>query len=218
MARLATQIMLGSKMSDLDLKPRRIPHYGVKESVFPFNMFPEVDPLLGPEMRSTGEVLGLSHSYGRAFFKAQEATQATLPLDGVVLFTIADRDKTAALEPVRLFRDLGFRIVATKGTHEFLKQNGIETEQVYKIGFGRPDLVDAIKNGKIQLMVNTPSGRQSTQDSSEVRKAAIKYRIPYITTTAAAIAAAKGIAARREGAPNVRTLQEYHGRILQDGA
>ena len=213
MARLATQIMLGKKLSELDLKPLLIPHYGVKESVFPFNMFPEVDPLLGPEMRSTGEVLGLSHSYGRAFFKAQEATQSPLPLDGVVLFTIADRDKTAALEPVRLFRDLGFRVLATKGTHEFLSQNGVESEPVHKIGFGRPDLVDAIKNGEIQLMVNTPSGRRSTRDSSEVRKAAIKYRIPYITTTAAAIAAAKGIAARREGTPKVRSLQEYHARI-----
>ena len=213
MARLATQIMLGRSMSDLDLKQPLIPHYGIKESVFPFGMFPEVDPLLGPEMRSTGEVLGLSHSYGRAFFKAQEATQAPLPLDGVVLFTIADRDKTAALEPIRLFRDLGFRIVSTKGTNEFLRQNGIETEPVHKIGFGRPDLVDAIKNGEIQLMVNTPSGRQSARDSSEVRKAAIRYRIPYITTTAAAIAAAKGIAARREGVPKVRPLQEYHGQI-----
>ena len=213
MARLATQIMLGRSMSDLDLKQQLIPHYGIKESVFPFGMFPEVDPLLGPEMRSTGEVLGLSHSYGRAFFKAQEATQAPLPLDGVVLFTIADRDKTAALEPIRLFRDLGFRIVSTKGTNEFLRQNGIETEPVHKIGFGRPDLVDAIKNGEIQLMVNTPSGRQSARDSSEVRKAAIRYRIPYITTTAAAIAAAKGIAARREGVPKVRPLQEYHGQI-----
>ena len=215
MARLAMQIMLGKKIADLDLNRQVIPHYGVKESVFPFNMFPEVDPLLGPEMRSTGEVLGLSHSYGRAFFKAQEATQATLPLEGVVLFTIADRDKTAALEPVRLFRDLGFRIVATRGTHEFLAVNGLESQQVNKFGFGRPDLVDAIKNGEIQLMVNTPSGSQSAKDSSEVRKAAIKYRIPYITTTAAAIAAAKGIAARREGAPKVRSLQEYHGRIMQ---
>ena len=213
MARLATQIMLGKKISDLKMKPRLIPHYGVKESVFPFNMFPEVDPVLGPEMRSTGEVLGLSHSYGRAFFKAQEATQAILPLDGVVLFTIADRDKNAALEPVRLFRDLGFRIMTTRGTYDFLKQHGIETEPVHKIGFGRPDLVDAIKNGEVHLMVNTPSGRQSTRDSSKVRRAAIKYKIPYITTTAAAIAAAKGIAARREGTPTVRSLQEYHERV-----
>ena len=215
MPQLATRILLGQKVSDLDLKPRLIPHYAVKESVFPFNMFPEVDPLLGPEMLSTGEVLGLSHSYGRAFFKAQEATQATLPLQGVVLFTIADRDKTAALEPVRLFRDLGFRIVATRGTHEFLREHGIDTEPVHKLGFGRPDLVDAIKTGEVQLMVNTPSGRQSTWDSSEVRKAAIKYQIPYVTTTAAAIAAAKGIAARRQGAPAVRSLQQYLARVAE---
>jgi carbamoyl-phosphate synthase large subunit len=213
MARLATQVMLGKRLADLDLKPRHIPHYGVKESVFPFNMFPEVDPVLGPEMRSTGEVLGLSQSYGRAFFKAQEATQVTLPLEGTVLFTIADRDKTAAIEPVRRFRDLGFRILTTAGTHDFLLSQGIETEPVKKIGFGRPDLVDAIKNGEVQLLVNTPSGRQSSRDSSNVRKAAIKYKIPYITTTAAAIAAANGIAARREGAPKVRPLQEYHADI-----
>jgi carbamoyl-phosphate synthase large subunit len=209
MARLATRVMLGAKIAELDLAPRPIAHYGVKEAVFPFNMFPEVDPILGPEMRSTGEVLGLSHSFGRAFFKAQEATQVTLPLAGSVLFTIADRDKKAALEPVRRFRDLGFGIMATPGTHAFLKDSGIEAERVQKLGYGRPDLVDAIKNGEVQLLVNTPSGRQSAQHSSEVRRAAIKYKIPYITTTAAAIAAAKGIAARREGAPKVRALQAY---------
>jgi carbamoyl-phosphate synthase large subunit len=215
MARLATQVMLGKSLSDLELKQHHIPHYGVKEAVFPFNMFPEVDPVLGPEMRSTGEVLGLSHSFGRAFFKAQEATQVTLPLEGTVLFTIADRDKTAALEPVRLFRDLGFRILATRGTHHFLKSHGIENEQVQKIGLGRPNLKDAMKNGDIQLLVNTPSGRESAEDSSEVRKTAINYKIPYITTTAASIAAAKGIAARREGEPKVRPLQEYHKNIRQ---
>ena len=215
MARLATQVMLGKKLADLNLQHRIIQHYGVKEAVFPFNMFPEVDPVLGPEMRSTGEVLGISHSYGRAFFKAQEATQVTLPLEGTVLFTIADRDKTAALEPVRLFRDMGFRIMATRGTHAFLEQKGIAAERVQKLGLGRPDLVDAIKNDEVQLLVNTPSGRRSTHDSSEVRKAAIKYKIPYITTTAAAIAAAKGIAARREGVPKVRPLQEYHDNIRQ---
>jgi carbamoyl-phosphate synthase large subunit len=213
MARLATQVMLGKTLSELNLKQHFIPHFGVKEAVFPFNMFPEVDPILGPEMRSTGEVLGLSHSFGRAFFKAQEATQTTLPLNGTVLFTIADRDKTAALEPIRLFRDLGFRIMTTPGTCAFLKENGIEAEPVQKIGYGRPNLVDAIKNGEIHLLVNTPSGKKSSQDSSEVRKAAIKYKIPYITTTAAAIAAAKGIAARREGVPKVRSLQTYHANI-----
>jgi carbamoyl-phosphate synthase large subunit len=213
MARLATQVMLGKKLSELDLQQQTIPHYGVKEAVFPFNMFHEVDPILGPEMRSTGEVLGLSRSFGRAFFKAQEATKVELPTEGSVLFTIADRDKTAALEPVRLFRDLGFRIMTTSGTHQFLQEWGIDTIAVKKLGYGRPDLVDAIKSGEVNLLVNTPSGRKSSQDSSNIRKAAIKFKIPYITTTAAAIAAAKGIAARKEGNPKVRSLQTYHASI-----
>jgi carbamoyl-phosphate synthase large subunit len=213
MARLATQVMLGKKLSELGLQQHTIPHYGIKEAVFPFNMFHEVDPVLGPEMRSTGEVLGLSHSFGRAFFKAQEATKVELPTEGSVLFTIADRDKTAALEPVRLFRDLGFRIMTTSGTHQFLKEREIDTIPVKKLGYGRPDLVDAIKSGEINLLVNTPSGRKSSQDSSNIRKAAIKFKIPYITTTAAAIAAAKGIAARKEGNPKVRSLQTYHANI-----
>ncbi len=215
MARLATQIILGKTLSELKLKQHLIPYYGIKESVFPFNMFHEVDPVLGPEMRSTGEVLGLSTSYGRAFYKAQEAAQLILPLEGSVLFTIADRDKTAALEPVRLFRDLGFTIMATKGTCEFLKERGVEALPVSKLGLGRPDLVDAIKIGKISLLINTPSGRKSAQDSSDIRKSAIKYKVPYITTTAAAIAAAKGITARREEEPSVCSLQEYHANIKQ---
>jgi carbamoyl-phosphate synthase large subunit len=161
-------------------------------------------------MRSTGEVLGLSYSFGRAFFKAQEATQALLPMEGTVLFTIADRDKPAAIEPARRFRELGFRIMATEGTHEFFRQRGIEATPVSKIGVGRPNLVDAIKSGQVQLLVNTPSGRKGSTDSSDIRRAAVKHKIPYITTTAAAIAAAKGIAARREGAPKVRSLQRYH--------
>jgi carbamoyl-phosphate synthase large subunit len=213
MARLAAQVILGKSIADLALVDRRILHYGVKESVFPFNMFPEVDPVLGPEMRSTGEVLGLSYSFGRAYFKAQEATQTTLPMEGTVLFTIADRDKNAAIEPARRFRELGFRIMATEGTHAFLKEKGIDTVPVSKLGVSRPNLMDAIKSGQIHLLVNTPSGRKGSTDSSDIRRAAIKHKIPYITTTAAAIAAAKGIAARREGEPKVRSLQHYHADI-----
>jgi carbamoyl-phosphate synthase large subunit len=213
MARLATRVILGQSIADLGLEEHRIPHYGVKEAVFPFNMFPEVDPVLGPEMRSTGEVLGLSYSFGRAFFKAQEATQTLLPLEGTVLFTIADRDKNAAIEPARRFRELGFRIMATEGTYLFFKAKGIDSSPVSKLGVGRPNLVDAIKSGQIHLLVNTPSGRQGAADSSDIRRAAIKYKIPYITTTAAAIAAAKGIAARREGRPKIRSLQQYHADI-----
>jgi carbamoyl-phosphate synthase large subunit len=213
MARIAMQVMLGKRIADLALKHRTIPHYGVKEAVFPFNMFPEVDPILGPEMRSTGEVLGISRSYGRSFYKAQEGTQTPLPLEGSVLFTIADRDKTAALEAVRLFKELGFKIMTTEGTHYFLEERGIENTPLRKLGYGRPDIMDAIKNETINLLVNTPSGRKSAQDSSNIRKAAIKYKVPYITTTAAAVAAAKGIAARRDGEPQVRSLQEYHAEM-----
>ena len=213
MARIAMQVMLGKRIADLELKHRTIPHYGIKEAVFPFNMFPEVDPILGPEMRSTGEVLGISRSYGRSFFKAQEATQTPLPLEGAVLFTIADRDKNAALEAVRLFKELGFKIMTTEGTHYFLEERGIENTPLRKLGYGRPDIVDAIKNEMVNLLVNTPSGRKSAQDSSNIRRAAIKYKVPYITTTAAAVAAAKGIAARRDGEPQVRSLQEYHAEM-----
>jgi len=213
MARIAMQVMLGKRIADLELKHRTLSHYGIKEAVFPFNMFPEVDPILGPEMRSTGEVLGISHSYGRSYFKAQEAIQTPLPLEGSVLFTIADRDKSAALEAVRLFNELGFKIMTTEGTHYFLEERGIENTPLRKLGYGRPDIVDAIKNETINLLVNTPSGRKSAQDSSNIRKAAIKYKVPYITTTAAAVAAAKGIAARRDGVPQVRSLQEYHAEM-----
>jgi carbamoyl-phosphate synthase large subunit len=213
MARLATQIMLGKKLSDLDLEKKSIPHFGVKEAVFPFNMLPEVDPLLGPEMRSTGEVLGIADSFGMAFFKSQEATQTLLPIEGTVLITIANRDKPSALEPARLFQELGFKIRATKGTHEFLAEHGIDSEPINKLGYGRPDIVDAIKNGEINLVVNTPSGKDSKDDDSYIRKAAIKYNVLNITTTAAATAAARGIARRRKGQANVKSLQNYHENI-----
>ena len=210
MARLATAVILGKTLADLALRQVEVPYFGVKEAVFPFNMFPEVDPLLGPEMRSTGEVLGLARSFGRAFFKAQDATQGRLPLAGKVLFTIADRDKLVAIEPARRFRELGFTLVATEGTHRFLKERGIDSEVISKLGSRHPNLLDAIENGEIALLVNTPSGRRGSADSSNIRKAAIKCKVPYITTIAAAVAAAKGIAAMREGAAGVRSLQSYH--------
>ncbi|MGD9333473.1 MAG: carbamoyl-phosphate synthase large subunit [Desulfobacterales bacterium] len=213
MARLATQIMLGKKLSDLGLEKKSIPHFGVKEAVFPFNMLPEVDPLLGPEMRSTGEVLGMADSFGMAFFKSQEATQVPLPIEGTVLITIANKDKPSALEPARLFQELDFKIRATKGTHDFLAEHGIDSELINKLGYGRPDIVDAIKNGEINLVVNTPSGKDSKDDDSYIRKAAIKYNVLNITTTAAATAAARGIARRRKGQANVKSLQNYHKNI-----
>ena len=213
MARLATQLMLGKKLADLDLKRQSIPHFGVKEAVFPFNMFPEVDPLLGPEMRSTGEVLGMADSFGLAFYKAQEGAQQLLPSEGSVLITVSERDRPAVLEVAREFDNLGFKIISTIGTHTFLSENGIKSEHILKMHEGRPNIVDGIKNKEIHLVINTPSGKLSKHDDSYIRKAAIKYKVPYITTLAAALAAARGIAAYRQGKDSVRSLQEYHAGI-----
>jgi carbamoyl-phosphate synthase large subunit len=213
MARLATQIMLGKKLKDLDLKPRTINHFGVKESVFPFNMFPEVDPVLGPEMRSTGEVLGLADSFGLAFYKAEEAVNQVLPSEGTVLITVSERDRDGVVEVARGFAELGFKIKATNGTRRFLAAQGIEAELILKMHEGRPNIVDGIKNGEIQLIINTPSGKLSQYDDSYIRKAAIQYKVPYITTLAAANAAVRGIAAFRRGHGQVRSLQSYHQGI-----
>ncbi|MBN2307561.1 MAG: carbamoyl-phosphate synthase large subunit [Candidatus Hydrogenedentes bacterium] len=213
MARVATQIMLGKTIEEIGLKHGAIPHFGVKEAVFPFNMFPEVDPLLGPEMRSTGEVLGIADSFGLAFFKAEEATQQPLPDAGTVLLTVAEPDKSGAVEVAQRFQQLGFAIRATKGTHAYLAGNGVASEPINKLHEGRPNILDAIKNGEIDLVINTPSGRLSEHDDSYIRKAAIKYKLPYITTVAAAVAAAKGIAAHIKGGCEVKSLQEYHADI-----
>ncbi len=210
MANIATHIMLGKKLSDFNLKAVEFNHFGVKEAVLPFNMFPEVDPILGPEMRSTGEVLGLADSYGLAFFKSQEATKTSLPIEGTVLITIANRDKSRVIDAAKHYNELGFNILASKGTHEFLKGEGIPSSVIKKIHEGRPNIIDAIKNGDIQLVVNTPSGKSSEVDDSYIRKEAIKHSVPYITTTTAARAAAKGIEARRKGKALVKSLQEYH--------
>jgi carbamoyl-phosphate synthase large subunit len=213
MARLAAQIMLGKKLRDLKLVRRPIPHFGVKEAVFPFNMFPEVDPLLGPEMRSTGEVLGMAENYGEAFFKAQVAAGQLLPAEGTVLITVSERDRAGALEAARRFAELGFSIVATDGTRKFLESNGVASSPILKVHEGRPNIADAIKNGEIHLVVNTPAGKTSLHDDSYIRKTAIRHKVPYITTTAAAIATAKGISAHRQGHSGVRSLQQYHAGI-----
>ncbi|MBN2215600.1 MAG: carbamoyl-phosphate synthase large subunit [Bacteroidales bacterium] len=213
MAKIATQIMLGKKLKDFRLENKKITHHGVKEAVFPFNMFPDVDPVLGPEMRSTGEVLGMDKHYGLAFFKSQEATQVPLPVEGTVLITIADRDKDKIIDTAMNFRDMKFRILATDGTAKFLQKHGIECQPILKIYEGRPNIVDAIKNGEIDLVINTPAGRLSEWDDSYIRKNAIKYKIPYITTTSAARAATRGIKDRRNGAYQVKSLQEYHRDI-----
>jgi len=213
MARLATQVMLGKKLKDLNLKHGSFRHFGVKEAVFPFNMYQEVDPILGPEMRSTGEVLGLADSFGLAYYKAQEATGQSLPAEGTVLITVEEKDKDGILEVARAFAKIGFKIKASNGTYKFFADNGISSERILKMHEGRPNIVDAIKNGEIQLVINTPAGRLSKYDDSYIRKAAIKYKIPYITTVAAAVAAVKGIAAFRQGHGRAKSLQSYHAEI-----
>jgi carbamoyl-phosphate synthase large subunit len=213
MVRVATQLMLGRKMADLRLAHKQIPHHGVKEAVFPFNMFQEVDPILGPEMRSTGEVLGMAESFELAFHKAQEAAQQLLPQEGTVLISITDPDKEEALQVAKEFIRLGFKLKATEGTHHYLSSRNVECEKILKLNAGRPNIVDAIKNGEIQLIINTPIGKRSTSDDSYIRKNAIKHKIPYVTTMAAARAAAKGIAAFRRQESDVVSLQNYHAGI-----
>jgi len=211
MASIATHAMIGEKLNDMNLQEKTLKHYGVKEAVFPFNMFPEVDPLLGPEMRSTGEVLGISDSFGVAFYKAEEAAQTMLPTQGTVLITVAaaERECHNVDGVAKAFKNLGFRILATEGTHAYLASIGIESERVNKIHEGRPDLSDAMKNGEIQLVINTPSGKASSHDDSYIRKTSIRLKLPYITTLAAAQAAATGIEAIRSGRESVKSLQEY---------
>jgi len=210
-ARIATQIILGKKLSDFpELKTRRLPYVGVKEAVFPFNMFPEVDPLLGPEMRATGEVMGIGDTFGLAFYKAQEATGTSLPLKGSVLLTVADKDKPQLVPIAKRLKDLGFKLYATKKTGCFLQDNGIDNTEIKKIHEGRPNITDAIKNHDIHLIVNTPVGRSSKYDDSYIRMSAIQYKIPYITSIAAALASVEGIEAATKTKPFPKSLQDYY--------
>ena len=197
-----------------ELKERAIPYYGVKEAVFPFNMFPEVDPLLGPEMRSTGEVLGLADTFGEAFYKAQEATQTVLPLEGTVLLSVNRADKAEVAEVAQDLVDAGFQLLATGKTYETIRDAGFEVRKINKMYEGRPNIYDVITNREVQFVINTPIGNDSEYDDSYVRKAAIKAKIPYMTTMAAAKAAAKGIKVVKQH-PNkkVQSLQELHRMV-----
>lgn len=211
---IVTSELTGRKSPVPELKEQDIPYYGVKEAVFPFNMFQEVDPVLGPEMRSTGEVLGLSRFYGEAFFKAQEATQTKLPLEGTVLITVNDKDKDEVVDLARDFAETGFKILASKHTGKLIQDAGIEVEIVNKLQEGRPNILDLITNGKIDLIVNTPIGKDRNVDDSYLRKAAIKKKVPYMTTMAAAKATVSGIQSlKKPGCGEVKSLQELHSEI-----
>lgn len=218
MVPLATEIItseLTGRPSPIEnLKEQQIPYYGVKEAAFPFNMFQEVDPILGPEMRSTGEVLGLSRSYGEAFFKAQEAVQSKLPLEGTVLISVNDKDKDEVLDVARSLAADGFTILATSGTHAALKAAGIQAQKAKKLVEGRPNILDLITNGSIQMVINTPRNKDAMNDDSYLRKAAIKAKTPYMTTVAAAKAAADGIHyVKKHGSSEVQSLQSLHREI-----
>ena len=197
------------------LKEQSIPYYGVKEAVFPFNMFQEVDPVLGPEMRSTGEVLGLSASYGEAFYKAQEGTQSKLPLEGTVLMSVNDKDKDELVEVAKILQEEGFKIVATGGTYDMLTNAGILATKVKKLSEGRPNVGDMITNNEVQLIMNSPKGKSNDQtDDGYLRKAAIKAKVPYMTTIAAAKATAEGIRyVRHNGNGELKSIQELHSEI-----
>jgi carbamoyl-phosphate synthase large subunit len=217
MVKLATRIIttkLTGKASPVpELKESRFTHYGVKEAVFPFNMFPEVDPLLGPEMRSTGEVLGLAESFGEAFYKAQEATKTKLPENGTVLISVNDRDKAELIPVARGFAECGFKILATGKTYELIVASGIPAEKIFKLYQGRPNILDAVTNKQIDIIVNTPDDKKGANDDSYIRKAAIKGKVPYVTTMAAAKATIAGIKAVKNSCVGVKSLQEFHKEI-----
>ena len=211
LARIATYLMLGHSLSEYKdiLKPHPQTYFGVKEAVFPFNMFPEVDPVLGPEMRATGEVMGLAPTFGMAYFKAQQAAGSRLPLKGTVLVSVSERERKYLLPIVKTLHELGFKLVATEGTAKFLAENGIPHSEVKKLNEGRPNVADLIKNREVALIINTPIGRLGKIDDSCIRMLAIQYKIPYMTTIAAAKASAAGIREALHGDSSPKSLQEY---------
>ncbi len=214
-ARIATQIMLGKKIKDFpELKKHKLPYVGVKEAVFPFNMFPEVDPLLGPEMRATGEVMGIADTFGLAFYKSQEAAGLKLPVEGNVLLTVADKDKPKLIPIAKKIRQLGLNIYATEGTSHFLQKNGIENSVIKKLHEGRPNILDAIKNGEIHLIINTPIGRSGKYDDSYIRIMAIQQKISYITSMAAAEASVEGIQSMSRAKITPKPLQDYYKELV----
>ena len=216
MAKIATQVMLGKRLKDITPAGKKeISHIGVKEAVFPFNMFPAVDPILGPEMKATGEVMGIASSFGLAFYKAQEAAGMKLPIEGTVLISVADKDKEEIVEVADRLDKLGFKVLATTGTKAFLEKTGTECELALKLYEGRPNIIDDILNKRIQMIVNTPVGRESTYDDSYIRRAAIQHRIPYITTIAAAKATVEGMETVKCGDIEIRSIQEYHACTIR---
>jgi carbamoyl-phosphate synthase large subunit len=211
LAKLATKVMLGKRLADLGMTKEVIPsHVSVKEAVLPFDRFPGVDTLLGPEMKSTGEVMGIGQTFGSAFAKAQLGAKQNLPVEGTVFISVTDQDKAAILPVAAQFHELGFRIMATRGTARLLDEKGIANTTINKVSIGRPHVVDAIKNHEIQLIINTGVGDEPRRDGYLIRRAALKFSIPYATTVAGARAVCQGITALKEKALTVQSIQEYH--------
>ena len=208
-AKIASRIMAGESLASFGLKPKKLSHIGVKEAVFPFARFPGVDVLLGPEMRSTGEVIGLDKGFGVAFAKSQLGGGTSVPKQGAVFVSVRDSHKSRIVPTMKLLAELGFRIIATSGTQRFLEEHGVEASKINKVLEGRPHVVDALKNGEIQLVFNTTEGKQALQDSRSLRRAALLHKVPYYTTLAGAVAAAQGIKAYQAGDLEVRALQDY---------
>ena len=213
-AKIAARIMVGKKLKDLGItREVKIDHFAVKEAVFPFNRFPGVDPILGPEMKSTGEVMGIDEEFGKAFVKSQIAAGQRLPREGTVLISVNDKDKKSIVSSAKRLEGLGFSLAGTSGTAQFLSDHGIVTRTVAKLGEGRPHIIDLITNGEINLVINTPSGKDSAEDQKRLRRSAIMYGIPYITTVPGAAAAVRGIESLKKGDITVKTIQEYHRGI-----
>jgi carbamoyl-phosphate synthase large subunit len=211
LAKLATKVMLGKSLKELGFDREVVPqHLSVKEAVFPFSRFPQVDLLLGPEMKSTGEVMGIGPNFGIAFAKAQSAAGYDLPTQGTVFISVYDADKPKALPVAKKFKELGFRLIATSGTAAYLSEHDVPTETVFKLKEGRPNVMDYIKNGEIQLVINTSFGKRTFSDSYEIRRTTLLYNVPYTTTISAAKAMAEAVEELQRGDWDVRTLQEYH--------
>jgi carbamoyl-phosphate synthase large subunit len=208
-AKIASRIMAGEPLASFGLKHVELGHVGVKEAVFPFARFPGVDTVLGPEMRSTGEVIGLDRSFEVAFAKSQLGGGTKVPTSGTVFVSVRDADKPRVLSTMKMLSDLGFKILATGGTQRFLEGEGVQAEKINKVSEGRPHVVDAIKNGGIQLVFNTTEGAQALADSRSLRRSALLHKVPYYTTLAGSIAAARGVKAYKSGDLEVRALQDY---------
>jgi carbamoyl-phosphate synthase large subunit len=217
LAKLAAAVMIGRTLDELGLPDDLpVPGVAVKEAVFPFTKLPGVDALLGPEMRSTGEVMGIADSFGMAFAKAQIAADGSLPLEGALLVTVNDSDKPTVLPITRRFHEMGFRVIATEGTRNYLRARGVPAELVRKAHEGRPNAIDLIVSGEVQLLINTPLGKYTQADDFAIRRAAVMHRVPYTTTMSAASAACDAIIALRSRTGSVRSLQEWHERAIAE--